>query len=106
MSLCTTEPKLTHLGRQIITPIFYMPVCESEKHVPYFLDDYIRIDEKDLHAYPIETQKFALGYKHEFTTYINLKSQFEYSKSRLPHGAHSHDMDDNFSFRLQLAYGF
>jgi hypothetical protein len=78
----------------------------KEKHVPYFLVDYIHIDEKDLHAYPIATQKFALGYKHEFTTYINLKTQFEYSKSGMPHDSHSHDIGDNFSFRLQLAYGF
>jgi hypothetical protein len=77
-----------------------------DKHVPYFLVDYLHIDKKDLHAYPLITQKFALGYKHEFTTYINLKTQIEYSESRLPHDEHEHKLGDNLSFRLQLAYGF
>jgi hypothetical protein len=78
----------------------------GEKHVPYILIDYLNVDKNDLHAYPIITQKFALGYKHEFTPFINLKSQIEYSSSRLPHEAHSHDMGGALSLRVQLAYGF
>jgi hypothetical protein len=78
----------------------------KQKHVPYFLIDFINIDQKDLHAYPITTKKVALGYKHEFTTYINLKSQIEYSESKVPHETHDHDIGDHFSFKLQLAYGF
>ena len=77
-----------------------------DKHVPYVLIDYINIEERDLHAYPIVTQKYALGYKHEFTPHINLKSQIEYSDSRLPHGSHDHTLGNNWSLRLQLAYGF
>jgi hypothetical protein len=78
----------------------------KDKHVPYFLVDYLNINEKDLHAYPIITQKVALGYKHEFTTYINLKSQIEYTRSHLPHEKHSHSLGENLSFKVQLAYGF
>ncbi len=77
-----------------------------EKHVPYLLVDYIQVSEKDLHAYPILTRKYALGYKHEFTPHINLKTQVEYSQSQTPHNTHTHDLGDNLSFRVQLAYGF
>ena len=78
----------------------------KDKHVPYIIVDFLNIDKKDLHAYPLINQKYAIGYKHEFTAYINLKSQIEYSKSQIPHNEHNHELSENFSFKVQLAYGF
>ncbi|MEY4114161.1 MAG: hypothetical protein RLZ76_854 [Bacteroidota bacterium] len=76
----------------------------QEKHVPYVLFEYLKIDEKDLHTYELKTKKWAVGYKHEFNHLINLKAQVEYSN--LHHHNISTMHSDKFSFRLQLAYGF
>jgi len=76
----------------------------QEKHVPYALWDFMQIDHNDLHTYELQTNKIAIGYKYEFSPFINVKAQIE----RFTDGKHSTTQThrDRTSFRLQLAYGF
>ncbi|MFN5326210.1 MAG: hypothetical protein ACK5AB_07795 [Bacteroidota bacterium] len=76
----------------------------KEKYVPYALFEYLTIADNDLHTYGMKTNKIAIGYKHEFTHLINLKTQLEYTN--LPHNNMAGMHPNKFSFRLQLAYGF
>jgi hypothetical protein len=76
----------------------------KEKHVPYFVADYLNVDKKDLYTYELETLKLAVGYKYEFNHLINIKSQLEYQHQL--HGFHDHGAHNDLMFRVQLAYGF
>lgn len=76
----------------------------QEKQVPYVLWDFMHIAHNDLHTYELQTNKIALGYKYEFSPFINVKAQIE----RFTDGNHPTTQvhRDRTSFRLQLAYGF
>jgi hypothetical protein len=76
----------------------------QEKQVPYMLWDFMHIAHNDLHTYELQTNKIAIGYKYEFSPFINVKAQIEYFTD----GHHpTIQVDrDRTSFRLQLAYGF
>jgi hypothetical protein len=76
----------------------------KEKHVPYFIVDYLNVDKKDLYTYELELFKMCLGYKYEFNHLINLKTQLEYQTQL--HGYHEHGAHNDLMLRVQLAYGF
>lgn len=76
----------------------------KEKHVPYILADYMKISSNDLHTYPYEFHKYAIGYKYEFSHLLNVKTQLEYVKFMKDHTTHT--MTSKYGFRIQLAYGF
>jgi CRISPR/Cas system CMR-associated protein Cmr5 small subunit len=82
----------------------YAGVRIKEKHVPYLLVDYMNIDKKDLHTYEYMINKFALGYKHEFSHLINVKVQAEYLNFMKQ--SPQHTMSNRYGLRVQLAYGF
>jgi hypothetical protein len=80
----------------------------KDKYVPYLLFDYFETAKNDLHTYRHNQIKMALGYRHEFNPFLNLKFQVEYDPARAHHHedpspTHSNGM---FGFRIQLAYGF
>jgi hypothetical protein len=78
----------------------------NDRNVPFVLVDYIRIADNDLHVYPVEMLKFALGYRYEFNYLVNLKAQVEHTwmKHADDHLLHGHL--GTLGFRVQLAYGF
>jgi hypothetical protein len=79
----------------------------NEKNIPYILFDYLKTAANDLHVYPLEIRKIALGYRHEFNYLTNVKIQIE--NSMMHHGLMKDEpMHDhaNWGLRIQLAYGF
>jgi hypothetical protein len=78
----------------------------NDHNVPFILVDYIKIANNDLHIYPTELLKTAIGYRYEFNYLVNLKAQVEHTwtKHSSEHLVHAHLQ--TLSFRLQLAYGF
>jgi len=77
----------------------------NDKNVPFILLDYLKIADNDLHVYPNEMLKFALGYRYEFNYLINAKIQAEHLWSQHDnHLIHSHL--GTLGLRVQLAYGF
>ena len=84
----------------------YLGYRLNDQQIPYLLIDYIHTSEKDLHVYPIEMLKAALGYRHEFSYQVNLKSQLEHTWVQNADGHLAHGKLGTLSFRLQLAYCF
>jgi hypothetical protein len=89
----------------------------SDKHVLYGLYDSIGAAENDLHVYPLDRHKLALGYRLEVSPNINLKMQLEQfwddrSMSSMDGHDHMGHMNDvvtttkKRSIRIQIAYGF
>jgi len=78
----------------------------NDNNVPFVLVDYLKIANNDLHVYPIELLKMAVGYRYEFNYLVNLKAQVEHTwtKHAGDHLVHGHL--GLLGFRLQLAYGF
>ena len=74
----------------------------KDKYVPYAKVEYMDIAKNDLHSYPFRVSKIALGYKHEFSPYINVKAQLE----RYNYSKHNTALPNKTSFEIQLAYGF
>lgn len=78
----------------------------NEKSVPFFHFDMMNIAANDLYTYPYRVSKIALGYRHEFTPFINLKLEADYQKfdrykETISGADHSH-----LTFKIQLAYSF
>ncbi len=79
----------------------------SEKSTPYILADYIDIDDNDIHVYPLEKLKVAVGYRYNFSYLLNLKVQLEQTWEFEHFGHNDHDGALGGPFlRVQLAYGF
>jgi hypothetical protein len=70
------------------------------------LVDYLKIARNDLHIYPIELLKVAVGYRYEFNYLVNLKAQVEHTWTRHSSDHLVHGHMGTLGFRLQLAYGF
>lgn len=84
----------------------YTGLNVSEKSTPYALVDYINIADNDIHVYPLETLKVALGYKYSFSYLLNIKIQME-TNWELKHFGHNHNSKySGPSLRVQVAYGF
>lgn len=76
----------------------------KEKYVPYIFADYLDIAANDLYTYELNVSKFGIGYKHEFSPYICLKTQLEYQY--YTHETDIHQVHNNLGIKVQLAYGF
>jgi len=80
-------------------------VVENETF--YGLVDYTLTAEEDRHYLPQELTKLGLGWKHEFTPGIHIKTQFErYISWRLNPVTMERAPGDKWEFKVQLAYGF
>jgi hypothetical protein len=89
-----------------ISNFTYVGYRFNDKNIPFVLLDYIKIGKEDLHVYPTEMLKLALGYRYEFNYLINLKAQLEHTWMKHGDAPLIHDHIGNLGFRLQLAYGF
>jgi hypothetical protein len=76
----------------------------KEKYVPYIFADYLNVANNDLYTYQLNVSKFGIGYKHEFSPYICLKTQLEYQN--YTHDTDNHQVHNNLGIKVQLAYGF
>ena len=75
----------------------------KEKNVPFIAYDILSTADNDLHTFPYNSMKFVLGYKHEYSTKINVKGQIEYYRNI--HDNHDqHSMDSKWEFIIQLSY--
>jgi hypothetical protein len=72
--------------------------------MPYVYIDYLNIDPKDLHIMPGEHMRLAIGYRHEFGLFSNVKVEFREWMGENSHGSHGHG--SRYEFRVQLSYGF
>lgn len=73
----------------------------------YGLVDYTLTAEEDRHYLPQELTKLGLGWKHEFTPGIHIKTQIErYVSWRLDPVTMERAPGDKWEFKVQLAYGF
>ena len=74
----------------------------NEKNVLFASNDILVVDQNDLHSYERTLFKYAIGYKFEYSTQLNLKAQIEYYDNQLGH----HDAKENkFEIKVQLSYG-
>lgn len=78
----------------------------NDNNVPFMLVDYLKIAENDLHIYPIELLKVAVGYRYEFNYLVNLKLQAEHTWMKHEGAKLVHNHLGTLGMRLQLAYGF
>ena len=84
----------------------YLGYRLNDHQIPFLLIDYIHTSEKDLHVYPIEMLKVALGFRYEFNYLINLKAQVEHTWTQNSSGHLDQRHLGALGLRLQLAYGF
>ena len=75
----------------------------SERHVPFVVLDLMKIAENDLHSYPYNRFKMALGYRYEFSPLCNIKLMAEYYTDLEEFG---NSAKSKFEFKTQLSYGF
>lgn len=76
------------------------------KTVPYLLVDRLHVAKNDLHTYPLDADKQAIGVRWEFSPMIALKVQFERSRLHQSSGStHVHGGPFTNALRLQMAYG-
>jgi hypothetical protein len=79
----------------------------TEKSTPYVLFDYIDVADNDIHVYPLEKLKIAVGYRYSFNYLLNLKVQlernWEFERFGRAHGSLTYGGP---FLRVQLAYGF
>jgi hypothetical protein len=78
----------------------------NDKSIPFIHIDWMQISDKDLHTYGYKVGRYAIGYRHEFTHQINLKSELEYQSADRHMQGGSHAAHNHFVFKLQLAYAF
>lgn len=84
----------------------YAGVNLTEKSTPYAIVDYLKIADNDIHVYPYETLKLALGYRYSFNYLLNVKVQLE-NKLQFDHTGMSHGSRfEGPCLRVQVAYGF
>ncbi|MBT6745395.1 MAG: hypothetical protein HOB26_02430 [Flavobacteriales bacterium] len=75
----------------------------KEKNVPFIAYDILSTADNDLHTFPYNRMKFVLGYKHEYSTKINVKGQIEYYRNIHDNHDH-HSIDSIWEFIIQLSY--
>jgi hypothetical protein len=78
----------------------------NDRNVPFVLVDYIHIADNDVHVYPVQSLKLALGYRYEFNYLVNLKAQIEHTWMNHSDEHLLHGHLGVLSLRAQLAYGF
>lgn len=81
--------------------------CIHNNETFYGLFDYTFTAEEDKHYLPQQLTKLGLGWKHEFSPSIHIKSQIErYISWRLDPATGERPKGDKWEFKVQLAYGF
>jgi hypothetical protein len=87
----------------------YVGTRIGERLVPYAFIDRMLVADNDLHTYPEDERKQAVGLRIEWSPLIHLKLQAEHSTRRTVHahvgGTHS-ELARTRQLRLQLAYSF
>ena len=74
------------------------------KNIPFIAYDFLLTSDNDLHTYPYDRMKFVLGFKHEFSTNLNVKTQVEYYRNIFDNNDH-HSMGTMLEFKIQMSYG-
>ncbi len=75
----------------------------KEKHIPFVKMDYMDIAMNDLYNHPFRVNKVALGYRHEFSPFVNIKAQLEFYR----YSKHNTSLPTKLTaLEVQLAYGF
>lgn len=77
----------------------------KDQWIPYAMIDIMSIGEKELYVRRVETLKFALGCRYEYSPLVNLRLQLE-NYSGLPWRPSSEGQKDKFEVKLQLSYAF
>ncbi len=88
---------------QNISNFTYVGYRLKEKHVPYLIADFLKIDKNDLYTYHYDIMKLSLGYRYEFNELINVKAQVGYARNLF---SEAHSDINNVEFKVQFAYGF
>jgi hypothetical protein len=83
----------------------YAGLNVTENSTPYFLVDYIKVAQNDIHVYPLDKLMVAIGYRYSFSYLLNVKVQLE-KTWEYKHFGHQHEVSYGPFLRVQLAYGF
>ncbi|HAE31113.1 MAG TPA: hypothetical protein DCF89_08360, partial [Flavobacteriales bacterium] len=75
----------------------------KERFIPFIGFDFLSVDDSDLLNMGQFRSKYILGYRHEFTPLINIKTQVEYYDNNISHMARE---ESKLEFKIQVAYGF
>lgn len=90
----------------------YLGLRVSERFTPFVFTDYIRVADNDLHVYPLDKRKVALGMRFEISEMVNIKTQIEQQHECLRYPVNSPTASQpvkgarTLGLRVQLAYGF
>jgi len=76
----------------------------KDRYVPYVAIDLIFVSENDLHIGSFNSTRIIMGYKHEFSNNLNIKTQLEYNFN-LDQISHTLG-NQKFGLNIQCAYGF
>jgi hypothetical protein len=76
----------------------------KDRFVPYMAIDFIFVSMNDLHVGSFNSSRFIMGYKHEFSANMNIKTQLEYNfnLNEITHSIGS----NKFGLKIQCSYGF
>ena len=66
----------------------------------------MNISDKDLHTYGYKVGRYAIGYRHEFSHLINLKTELEYQTTERYMQSGGHMDHKHLVLKMQLAYSF
>jgi hypothetical protein len=78
----------------------------NEKSVPFIQVDFMHISRADLYTYPYNVSQIAIGYRHEFTPYVNLKVEADFQKFDRYTQPSEESRHHHVKLKVQLAYGF
>jgi len=78
----------------------------GEKSVPFIHVDLMNVSDKDLHTYGYKVGRYAIGYRHEFSHLINLKTELEYQTAERHQYGGGHSDHNHVVLKMQLAYAF
>ena len=81
----------------------YLGIPIKERFIPFIGFDFLSVDDSDLLNMGQFRSKYILGYRHEFTPLINIKTQVEYYDNNISHMARE---ESKLEFKIQVAYGF
>ena len=90
----------------------YVGMRVGERFTPFVFADYIRVADNDLHVYPLDKRKLAVGLRFEISEMVNIKTQIEQQNEYLhypvngPTASQPVTLAQTLGLRVQLAYGF
>lgn len=74
------------------------------RSMPYVYVDYLDVAPDNLRIQPGTHTRIAVGYRHEFGLFSNLKMELRDWMGDAAHASHGHG--SRYEFRVQLSYGF